>query len=92
MNIIPQTRDEKLAMYRKLTKRELAEMLINCNEALAAYPSMNQVTFRRSLSPQSAPNSWRNPNLFSGSGSDSGRLYEWADPQCVKQGSRMGDE
>ena len=34
MRIIEQTRDEKIAMYMKLTKRELAEMVINVNAAL----------------------------------------------------------
>lgn len=34
MQVIEQTRDEKLAMYQKLTKRELAEMLVNANDAL----------------------------------------------------------
>ena len=34
MHVVEQTRDEKIAMYLKLTKRELAEMLFNCNEAL----------------------------------------------------------
>lgn len=33
--MIEQTRDEKIAMYLKLTKRELAEMLINCNDELS---------------------------------------------------------
>ena len=27
--IVPQTREEKLSMYMKCTKRELAEMLVN---------------------------------------------------------------
>ena len=34
MYVIPQTRDEKIAMYMKLTKREIAEMLVNSNDAL----------------------------------------------------------
>ena len=34
MHIIPQTRDEKIAMYMKLTKRELVEMLVNSNGVL----------------------------------------------------------
>lgn len=34
MHILPQTRDEKLAMYMKLTKREMAEMLVNANEVI----------------------------------------------------------
>ena len=34
MQVVQQTRDEKIAMYMKLTKRELAEMLIASNEAL----------------------------------------------------------
>ena len=38
MHIIEQTRDEKIAMYMKLTKRELSEMLINCNDALKMLP------------------------------------------------------
>lgn len=43
MSVIEQTRDDKIAMYLKLTKRELAEMLVNANEALA-------MTLERSVS------------------------------------------
>ncbi len=32
--VIRQTRDEKIARYMKLTKRELVERLVNSNEAL----------------------------------------------------------
>ncbi len=32
--VVEQTRDEKIAKYMKLTKRELVERLINTNEAL----------------------------------------------------------
>ena len=39
--IVSQTRDEKLAMYMKLTKRELAEMLVNCNALLGREPSVD---------------------------------------------------
>ena len=35
--MIEQMRDEKMAMYMKLTKCELAEMLVNCNDALAVF-------------------------------------------------------
>ncbi len=34
VRVIKQTRDEKIAMYMKLTKRELVERLVNSNEAL----------------------------------------------------------
>lgn len=36
MQVIQQTRDEKIAMYMKLTKRELAEMLANANDILGS--------------------------------------------------------
>jgi hypothetical protein len=32
--VVEQTRDEKIAKYMKLTKRELVERLVNSNEAL----------------------------------------------------------
>ncbi len=32
--VVEQTRDEKIAKYRKLTKRELVERLVNSDEAL----------------------------------------------------------
>jgi hypothetical protein len=32
MQIVEQTHEEKLAMYMKLPKKQLAEMLIYCNE------------------------------------------------------------
>lgn len=37
MQVIQQTRDEKIAMYMKLNKRELAEMLVNCNELISKF-------------------------------------------------------
>ena len=36
MQIIEQSKEEKMAMYMKLPKKKLAEMLINCNEVLDA--------------------------------------------------------
>jgi len=38
MQIIEQTHEEKVAMYMKCTKAELAEMLTNCNEIIAEIP------------------------------------------------------
>ena len=39
MQVIEQTHDEKVAMYMKsCTKKQLAEMLANCNELLATEP------------------------------------------------------
>ncbi len=40
IHVIEQSREQKLAMYMKLTKRELAEMLFNVNQVLiiAQYP------------------------------------------------------
>ncbi len=38
MRLIEQTRDEKVTMYMKLTKRELVEMLVNANKALEGRP------------------------------------------------------
>lgn len=34
MQIVEQTYEEKLAMYMKCTKKELAQMLIQCNEII----------------------------------------------------------
>ena len=34
MHIIEQTHDEKVAMYMKMRKSELAEMLVNANDAI----------------------------------------------------------
>lgn len=42
MRVMPQTRDEKLAMYMKLTKRELAEMLVGCNDGLSQLSKADQ--------------------------------------------------
>ncbi len=36
---IQQTRDEKIVMYMKLTKREIIEMLLNNQEALERFVS-----------------------------------------------------
>jgi len=32
--IVQQTREEKIAMYRKMKKKALAEMLVNCNDLI----------------------------------------------------------
>ncbi|MEE8607232.1 MAG: hypothetical protein V3S55_06500 [Nitrospiraceae bacterium] len=42
IQVIPQTRDEKIAMYLKLTKRELAEMLVGANEAVSLLSGQQQ--------------------------------------------------
>ena len=34
LKVMPQTHSEKIAMYMKLSKRELAEMLVNANNAM----------------------------------------------------------
>ena len=45
MQIIEQTHDEKVAMYMKsCTKKQLAEMLTNCNEILSPYPNISDGT------------------------------------------------
>ena len=42
IQVIPQTRDEKIAMYMKLTKRELAAMLVSANDAVNALSKQQQ--------------------------------------------------
>jgi len=41
MQIVQQTRDEKISMYMRTQKRKLAEMLVNCNEIIEALQSHN---------------------------------------------------
>ena len=36
LQIVEQTKEEKMAMYMKLTKKQIAEMLINCNDIITA--------------------------------------------------------
>lgn len=36
MQVIEQTREEKMAMYMKMPKRKIAEMLVECNRILDA--------------------------------------------------------
>ena len=36
LTVVHQTRKQKIKMYRKLKKKKLAEMLVNCNEIIAA--------------------------------------------------------
>ena len=38
IRVIEQTDEEKMAMYMKFPKKELAQMLINCNRILDARP------------------------------------------------------
>lgn len=37
IRIVEQTREEKIEMYMKCTKKELAEMLLECNKYLKFY-------------------------------------------------------
>ncbi len=37
--VTQQTREEKIAMYMKLTKWELVEMLVSANDAASTHPS-----------------------------------------------------
>ena len=58
MRIIEQTREEKIAMYMRLTKREIAGMLVNSSEALDN--ALKHVTLgqpRESISISTIPNS-----------------------------------
>ncbi len=36
LQIVEQTKDEKMAMYMKLPKKQIVEMLINCNDIITA--------------------------------------------------------
>ncbi len=38
LQIIEQTKEEKVAMYMKLPKKQIVEMLINCNDIITALP------------------------------------------------------
>ena len=44
--VVEQTKDEKVAMYMKLTKRELIEMVIHCNELLGKMSDTNNRKYR----------------------------------------------
>jgi len=45
MYIVEQTKEEKIAMYMKCTKRELIEMVINCNMALSAISEQQRMSW-----------------------------------------------
>ena len=64
MRLIPQTRDDKITMYMKLTKRELAEMLINCNDILAKMSNPPIVVNPTPIGPPPAPGviTWADPS------------------------------
>ena len=59
--VVEQTRDEKIAMYMKITKRELAEMLVNCNDVLAARAP--QVSIRDNIPPTVTVTNWDPNNI-----------------------------
>ena len=59
LQVIKQTREERMTMYLKLTKRELAEMLINANEALSR--TLPVVSVDRAMTPSLPPvTTWHN--------------------------------
>lgn len=41
VNVIEQSHEEKMAMYMKLPKKQIIEMLINCNQILESKPTMD---------------------------------------------------
>lgn len=41
LQIIEQTREEKIAMYMKLPKKQIIEMLINCNDIITDLTQIN---------------------------------------------------
>ena len=61
LQVVEQTRDEKIAMYMKITKRELAEMLVNCNDVLAA--RARQVSIRDDMPPTVTITNWSPNNI-----------------------------
>ncbi len=63
MHVIEQTREEKIAMYLKLTKRELAGMLINANDAIRLMAPQRSVT---SVPLQIDPTPYRGTTWFAG--------------------------
>ena len=64
LQVIPQTRDEKIAMYLKLTKRELAEMLVSANEvpATITQPWSPPLPPKYILQPVTVTTTWPPPN------------------------------
>lgn len=66
MHIIPQTREEKIAMYMKLNKKELAEMICNCNEMIDFFirnPSSEKKTETLDVT-NIGPIMWTGYNLY----------------------------
>lgn len=51
MQIIKQTDEEKMAMYMKMPKKKLAEMLIQCNKALDMHYVESKISSNGMLSP-----------------------------------------
>ena len=50
MQVIEQTHDEKMKMYMKCTKKNLAEMLIECNRILDAQLQVKNLSSNSVLS------------------------------------------
>jgi hypothetical protein len=53
--VIQQSHDEKIAMYLKLTKRELAEMLVTANDALGAMTTDQHPVYTYTPPPYTQP-------------------------------------
>lgn len=53
MQVIEQTHDEKMAMYMKCTKKELASMLIECNRILEAQLQAKNIVVQADVSGRS---------------------------------------
>ena len=43
LQIVEQTKEEKMAMYMKLPKKQIVEMLINCNDIITALTQAEKI-------------------------------------------------
>ena len=72
IRVIPQTREEKIAMYLKLSRRELAEMLTTANEHVEALSKQQQWQITIPAQAYTPPlpgvttTIWHSPNMCHG--------------------------
>ena len=60
LTVVPMTRDEKVAMYMKMTKRELAEMLEHANAVMETWGPQTSYTHEGPLPQPNTTITWAN--------------------------------
>jgi hypothetical protein len=64
LQIVEQTKEEKMAMYMKLPKKQIVEMLINCNDIITALTQAKNCVIPAVMGELTCDNCGCHPNVI----------------------------